>query len=231
MAETNDHTTTNGAQEGPAKETDPWRDEKGRFLPGNPGGPGNPHVREMARLRAEWRQATPGAVLKTVQGHLLGLALKGSLPALRLWLQYIVGRPDKSVDLDELPLHELELAIKQARLMRQAKEAGAEVVPTPAPPPSGRPEAEWRRAEPEPRRAEPPPGSSPLDQRGLILRLISELHALGAADSLARVSAWVEAQAGGGQTAQVETVAVYKRGQTAGDEEGPPVGEAAPEPR
>jgi hypothetical protein len=118
----------------------------------------------MARLRAEWRSAASGADLRAVQGRLLALALEGSVPALRLWLQYVIGRPDRSVDLDELDLHEMELAIKQARLLRQAREAGVEAGPAPAPPapaPAGRPEAEWRRSEAEPRKAEPPAGSRP----------------------------------------------------------------------
>src|SRR5262245_11124238 len=45
----------NGAGEKPSVKAqagmDPGRDARGRFQKGNPGGPGNPHAREMARMR------------------------------------------------------------------------------------------------------------------------------------------------------------------------------------
>ena len=66
---------------------------------------------------------------------------------------------------------------------------------------------------------------------GLIARLVKELAAVGATDSLERVGAWLDSQANGSRPAQDETAAVYKRDQTGGDEEGPPDDEAAPEPR
>src|SRR5262245_35048287 len=81
---------------------DPWRDDRGRFLPGNTGGPGNPHVRDLARLRAAFRALSPDAVFETVAARLQGRALAGHYPSLKLYLEYMMGKPDKSVDFDDL---------------------------------------------------------------------------------------------------------------------------------
>src|SRR5262245_11128901 len=163
---------------GAPKGRDPWRDEHGRFLPGNPGGPGNPHVRELARLRAKWREMTPDVVFESLQGALLGKALAGHFPALKLYLEYMMGKPDRSVDIDELDLHEIRLAIERLHAERAAVKAGVAMVPAvppepappPWPPPAGRPEAEWRRVKPGAAEAVPPvgaAGSSGLTAAGL----------------------------------------------------------------
>src|SRR5262245_14058532 len=107
---------------------DGWRDHRGRFLPGNPGGPGNPHVRELARLRAKWREMTPDVVFESLQGALLGKALAGNFPALKLYLEYMMGKPDRSVDIDELDIHEVLLEIKRRQAERAARKAGVDLV-------------------------------------------------------------------------------------------------------
>src|SRR5688572_2747093 len=61
--------------------TDPWRDAKGRYLPGNPGGPGNPHVREMARLKARLREQTPDGAFDLLRQRWYDLAFAGNFPA------------------------------------------------------------------------------------------------------------------------------------------------------
>src|SRR5262245_23620749 len=140
---------------------DPWRDERGRFLPGNPGGPGNPHVRELARLRAQFRALSPDAVFETIAAVLQSKALGGHYPSLKLYLEYMMGKPDRSIDFDDLYLHDLEQAIKRARLDRAAREAGLEPPlppPAPEPPAAGRPEAEWRRRKTKAAKAAPPAG-------------------------------------------------------------------------
>src|SRR5215218_7772218 len=96
--------TTNSAQEGPAKARDPWRDEKGRYLPGNPGGPGNPMAREMARVRALLAQRVDDRVLDLVVAQLIDLCSKGHFGALRLLLEYRAGKPERGVRFDEVPL-------------------------------------------------------------------------------------------------------------------------------
>lgn len=154
------------------KERDPWRDAAGRFLPGNPGGPGNPYVRELARWRMEIRRLTPRPVFEMAVYRLQAKAMGGHYPSLRLFLQYMSGDPDRSVDIDRLDLDELELAVGRLRAEKVARQAGvplAEAPPTgipylpppetPAPPPPpGRPEEEWRKAPREAPEATPPVG-------------------------------------------------------------------------
>src|SRR5262245_55930760 len=153
MAGKNGHRTTAAP-----KPPDPWRDAAGRYLPGNPGGPGNPHVREMARWRAEIRRLTPRGVFEMAVHSLQSRAMAGHYPSLRLFLQYVAGQPDKSVDIDRLDVDELELAVARLKAERAARRAGVPLVeapPTgipqlppkePLPPisPAGRPESEWR---------------------------------------------------------------------------------------
>src|SRR5262245_17049261 len=76
------------------------RDGRGRFAPGNAGGPGNPNAREMARLRALMRECTPDDVFTALFGRLVGLALKGHYPALKLALEYLCGKPERGVPAD-----------------------------------------------------------------------------------------------------------------------------------
>ena len=154
MSVTNGHKKKKANPDGAPRERDPWRDERGRFLPGNPGGPGNPHVKEMSRLRAHFRSMSPGVVFETIAAVLQSKALGGHYPSLKLYLEYMMGKPDKSVDFDDLYLHDLEQAIKRGRLERAAAEAGVELAPIPeAPAPAGRPEAEWRRGKKAKQRA------------------------------------------------------------------------------
>jgi hypothetical protein len=141
------------------KPRDPWRNVKGQYLPGNPGGPGNPYVRELARWRMEIRRLTPRPMFELAVAKLQAKAIAGHYPSLRLFLQYMAGDPDRSVDVERLDLHELVLAVKRRRAEKAAHEAGVELVeapPTgipslspPEPPPAGRPESEWRQVERE----------------------------------------------------------------------------------
>ena len=69
------------------------RDRAGRFAVGNPGGPGNPHVRVMAELRAEINaEATPERV-RLIMRKLFDLALEGNVPAAKEFLDRSIGKP------------------------------------------------------------------------------------------------------------------------------------------
>src|SRR5262245_15412968 len=69
------------------------RDRGGRFAPGNHGGPGNPFARPMAAFRAVmFRVVQPEDVEKAVR-KLFELAGDGHLPAIKLLLQYTMGKP------------------------------------------------------------------------------------------------------------------------------------------
>jgi len=163
--------TTNSAQEGPAKEREPWRDERGRYLPGNPGGPGNPVAREMARMRLRLMSAVSDEVFDAVVRKLVSMSLEGHLGAMKLLLAYRAGKPDQTVRADDLAADEVRLAV---RAEEQAEQYEAFDLPAP---PAGRPEQEWRRAEPEARRAVPPAGSRPFGPE--MQRIIDLIRATG----------------------------------------------------
>src|SRR5262245_48925532 len=110
--------------EAPGKERDEWRDEKGRYLLGNPGGPGNPVARELARLRQRLRERLTDAMFDDVVLELYGLCRKGSLGAIKLLMEYKCGKPDTSVDADRLGLHEAGLRLEGAALVHRADQAG-----------------------------------------------------------------------------------------------------------
>ncbi len=84
------------------------RGRDGRFVQGNPGGPGNPFAGKVARLReAGWKAIKP-AEIKAVYRKLLEMALAGDVPAARLLLDRLLG-PAVEVDLLER-IEQLEVA-------------------------------------------------------------------------------------------------------------------------
>src|SRR5262245_53282199 len=89
------------------------RARRGRFAPGNAGGPGNPDARAMARLRELFRACVPDEVFHGLVARLVGLALKGHYPALKLALEYLAGKPERGVPADEVAVHEMDLALKR----------------------------------------------------------------------------------------------------------------------
>jgi hypothetical protein len=78
------------------------RDAKGRFAPGNAGGPGNPFARRTAELRREFLAEATGEDLRAVCRALLERAKGGDVAAAKLAMSYLVGKPDKPTDPDTL---------------------------------------------------------------------------------------------------------------------------------
>jgi hypothetical protein len=79
------------------------RDESGRFLPGNPGGPGRPpKARNLAYVDAVIRALPPeqlGALLaEMVEFAETTQSWRGKLAAVRLALEYAVGKPTQRVE-------------------------------------------------------------------------------------------------------------------------------------
>ncbi|MEE8154349.1 MAG: hypothetical protein V3T53_05255, partial [Phycisphaerales bacterium] len=57
------------------------RDERGRFAPGNVGGPGNPHAKQTGKLRSAMLQAVTEKDMCDVVMKLVELAKSGNVPA------------------------------------------------------------------------------------------------------------------------------------------------------
>jgi hypothetical protein len=85
------------------------RDRRGRFVRGNPGGPGNPFGRKVAALRAALIDCITPQDLQRVMGVLLLEAVNGSIPAARLLLAYTVGKPAAPADPDRVEIDEWQL--------------------------------------------------------------------------------------------------------------------------
>jgi len=63
----------------------------GRFVAGNPGGPGNPHARRVSAMRAAILAAVTDEDLKAIARALVKKAKGGDVPAARELLGRLVG--------------------------------------------------------------------------------------------------------------------------------------------
>ena len=66
----------------------------GKFAAGNPGGPGNPHGGQVARLRAVMLEAVSEDDMRAVVLKLVELAKEGDLKAIDLLLNRTLGKAD-----------------------------------------------------------------------------------------------------------------------------------------
>jgi hypothetical protein len=91
----------NGKAARPFPNGDNGRDARsGRFVKGNPGGPGNPTFRKLAAARRALIEAVTHHDLKALAAALLKQALGGDHEAARILLSYVVGKPVNAVDPD-----------------------------------------------------------------------------------------------------------------------------------
>ena len=84
------------------------RDGRGRFAAGNGGGPGNPFARRVAELRRNLLDAATDENMRIVAEQLVIRAMAGNLEAIKLLFQYVLGKPEKTVNPDTLDLQEIE---------------------------------------------------------------------------------------------------------------------------
>src|SRR3954452_15286390 len=95
----NSSTTGPGPSNGaPLKEG--GRDERGRFRPGNSGGPGNPFARKVAALRKALLDSVSEQDLQEIVVLLKLKAQRGDLAAVKLLFQYCLGKPEPAKDPD-----------------------------------------------------------------------------------------------------------------------------------
>jgi len=98
------------------------RDAKGRFAPGNLGGPGNPYARKVAELRKAMVEFVSIEDLKHIVFAIKMKAERGDLAAARLLFQYVLGKPLESVDPDRLDVDEWRKLQETARPPREMSE-------------------------------------------------------------------------------------------------------------
>lgn len=72
--------------------SDTWRNERGRFNPGNPGGPGGSHKHATALRRAAEHAVTEEHVQAMVR-KAVRMALEGNMTAMKVALERTIGRP------------------------------------------------------------------------------------------------------------------------------------------
>ena len=104
------------------------RDARGRFTKGNKGGPGNPFAREVAVLRATMIHAfTPKIFMRLVE-VLRQRAEGGDMVAMKLILQYVLGKPAETVDPDRIAIDEWQ-KLRDAAVSLDETSAVLEQVP------------------------------------------------------------------------------------------------------
>lgn len=97
----------------PSQNSDGGRDENGRFIKGYKGGPGNPHAKRVAELRAAMFAAVTAEDLREVIVAMVGAAKGGDVPAAKELLQRLLG-PPTDWELDER-LEQLEKMLLAAQ--------------------------------------------------------------------------------------------------------------------
>jgi len=85
----------------------------GQFQPGNKGGPGNPHARKVAQLRAALLENLTPEKWQAIIGALINTATAGDLAAIKLILNYSIGQPLPAVSPDRLD--DDEFAVMRSR--------------------------------------------------------------------------------------------------------------------
>ena len=93
----------------PAAEPKSDRPANGRFAPDNKGGPGNPYARQVAEIRKLLLNTVPGEEIAQVLLAVLEKAKTGDVAAVKLLLQYTVGKPAEAVDPDRVEVDEHRL--------------------------------------------------------------------------------------------------------------------------
>jgi hypothetical protein len=81
-------------------------DAKGRFTPGNPGGPGNPFGRKVAAFRTAMIKRVTQEKFDQAVDTLTEMAIKGNAQAQKLFFTYIVGKAVQTVDPDRMDIDE-----------------------------------------------------------------------------------------------------------------------------
>ena len=86
--------------DGPSTSESNGRDDQGRFLPGKPGGPGNPHAAAVGACRSVMAASMTADDLQEVFGTLVREAKAGEPWAVKELLNRCLGRPTQAVAIE-----------------------------------------------------------------------------------------------------------------------------------
>ena len=86
------------------------RDNNGRFVRGNPGGPGNPHARRVGKLRNALIRSVSDADVKEIIAKLVEAAKAGDIQAAREVLDRTIGKATQTDVLQRLEAIENAMA-------------------------------------------------------------------------------------------------------------------------
>lgn len=88
------------------------RDSNGRFAKGNLGGPGNPHAKQVARVRSLILEAVTEKDLSAIVATLVKRAKDGDIIAARELFDRLVGKPATAIDPERRELEEQRLELR-----------------------------------------------------------------------------------------------------------------------
>ena len=128
----------------------------GQFAAGNRGGPGNPFGKRVAQLRKLLLEYVSDDDLKQCVKALVREATEGDIAAIRLVLQYTIGKPHRmseAIDCD--------FAVPVERPAARVSQIDLTVLQAPLSPPSFPSRQERRQAEREAQRRPSPNGKIP----------------------------------------------------------------------
>ena len=96
------------------------RDGRGRFTPGNSGGPGNPFARQVAGLRQGLLKRINAEAIDRIAAKLISLAEAGNLQAIKMVFDYAIGKPKPAVEPDRMDVDEWEVYKETAPMKPEA---------------------------------------------------------------------------------------------------------------
>lgn len=103
----------------PSTNRDNGRDASGHFLPGNPGGPGNPHSRRVAQLRVRIVETVTDDDLAEIVATLVQCAKAGEPWAVRELFDRLLGKATQPVAVEVgQPRTEAVMELTQAHIAR-----------------------------------------------------------------------------------------------------------------
>ncbi len=92
------------------------RNAQGQFTKGNPGGPGNPYAKQVARVRSLVLEAVGDKDLRAIINALVERAKGGDVAAAREVLNRLMGRPSTAIDPEQYKFQEERLNLQEKQV-------------------------------------------------------------------------------------------------------------------